>query len=265
MTRGAPLIAARDLAFSYGKGGRDVLHGISLEIDSGTMTAVLGPNGSGKTTLLNLLLGWLQPRQGRIEFGGKPHRSFSRRDLSRKVGLVPQDEHTTFDLTVSEYVLLGRAPYLDFLEMPKTGDRELAFQAVETAGLVTLRERPVSALSSGERQLATLARALAQEPEILLLDEPLSHLDIGNTRRILQILDVLKKRGKTIIFTTHDPNIVAATADSVVLLREGRLLASGPVSSVLNADNLSVTYGVPVEVIRFDGRVIVVAPAKNED
>ncbi len=263
MSRHEPLIAARDLTFAYRRGGPDVLRGISLEIESGTITAVLGPNGSGKTTLLNLLLGWLQPQKGQIELGGRPHHSYSRRALSRTVGLVPQDEHATFDLTVSEYVLLGRAPYLDFLEMPKSGDRELALQALKTTGLEALRERSVSSLSSGERQLATLARALAQEPQILLLDEPMSHLDIGNTRRILHILEAMKERGQTIVFTTHDPNIVASVADSAILLKEGRLLASGPAAAVLDAHNLSATYGVPVEVIRINGRLIVLTAAKE--
>lgn len=265
MSKPAPLIVARDLTFSYRTGGALVLHGVSLEIESGTITAVLGPNGSGKTTLLNILLGWLSPQEGVIELGGKPHRSFSRRDLSRKVGLVPQDEHAIFDLTVSEYVLLGRAPYLDFLEMPKEGDRQLALRAVEKAGLTALRERSVSSLSSGERQLATLGRALAQEPQILLLDEPMSHLDIGNTRRILRILEAMKEKGQTIILTTHDPNIAASVADSVILLKEGRLLASGPAAKVLDARNLSATYGVPVEVVRINGRLVILTPTKRSE
>ena len=263
MSGSDPLIVLRNLTFAYRQGGNEVLRELSLEISEGTITAILGPNGSGKTTLLNLLLGWLVPQKGSIELAGKPHRGYSRRAMSRLVGLVPQDEHATFDLTVIEYVLLGRAPYLEFLEMPQKSDRELALQALERAGLTALRERAISSLSSGERQLATVARALAQEPQILLLDEPLSHLDLGNTRRILQILAASKKRHKTVIFTTHDPNIAASVADSVILLKEGKLLASGPAANVLNPENLSLTYGVDVEVIRIDGRLIIVPPAKD--
>ncbi len=263
MSPPTPLIVLENLTFAYRQGGNEVLQGISLEIREGTITAILGPNGSGKTTLLNLLLGWLTPRAGSIRVAGKPHRSYSRRAMSRIVGLVPQDEHATFDLTVTEYVLLGRAPYLEFLEMPRKNDRELASRALEAAGLTALRERPISSLSSGERQLATVARALAQEPRILLLDEPLSHLDLGNTRRILQILASSKKRGETIILTTHDPNIAASVADSVILLKEGRLLAFGPASSVLSPENLSLTYGVEVEVINVNGRLIIIPPARD--
>jgi iron complex transport system ATP-binding protein len=263
MSRSESLVVIRSLTFAYRQGGNEVLHGISLEIQEGTITAILGPNGSGKTTLLNLLLGWLVPQKGSIELAGKPHRSYSRRAVSRLVGLVPQDEHATFDLTVIEYVLLGRAPYLEFLEMPQKSDRELAFRALEAAGLTSLRDRPISSLSSGERQLATVARALAQEPRIMLLDEPLSHLDLGNTRRILQILASLKKRGETIIFTTHDPNIAASVADGVILLKEGRLLASGPAIDVLKPENLNLTYGVEVEVIKVNGRLIIVPPVKD--
>lgn len=262
MSHSASFIVLRDLTFSYRQGGQEVLRGISLEIPKGTITAILGPNGSGKTTLLNLLLGWLTPRRGSIELAGKPQRGYSRRAMSRLVGLVPQDEHATFDLTVFEYVLLGRAPYLEFLEMPRKSDRELTSRALGSAGLTALRERPVSSLSSGERQLATVARALAQEPQVLLLDEPLSHLDLGNTLRILRIIASLKKGGTTLIFTTHDPNVAASAADLVILLKEGSLIASGPATSVLNPENLSLTYGVEVEVIKVNSRLIIVTPEK---
>jgi iron complex transport system ATP-binding protein len=133
----------------------------------------------------------------------------------------------TFELDVLEYVLLGRAPYLDFLETPGDEDRRLAALALEAVGLSALADRSIAALSGGERQLVILARALAQEPAILLLDEPMSHLDIANTRRILEVLADMKKNGKTILFTTHDPNLAAA-ADIAVLLKGGRVLADGP-------------------------------------
>jgi len=260
MSGAASILSVKNVSFFYGRGLPNVLNAISLDIAPGTITALLGPNGSGKTTLMNLILGWLSPISGSIEVAGKPLDAHSRRELSSRIGLVPQDEHVTFELSAVEYVLLGRAPYLDFLETPGEEDRRLAVRALEDFGLAALRDRSVSALSGGERQLVILARALVQDPWILLLDEPMSHLDIGNTRRILEVMAGLKKNGKTIIFTTHDPNIAAA-ADDVVLLRAGRLLAFGPTALTLNAENLSATYGVKVDVVILDGRPVILTCA----
>ncbi len=229
-----------------------------MDIPARSITAILGPNGSGKTTLLHLLLGLLLPTHGNILLAGRPHGQYSRRDLSQVVGLVPQDEPVTFDLSVLEFVLLGRAPYLNLLERPEERDRQVALRALATIGLTALQHRPVPSLSGGERQLATIARALAQEPLILLSDEPTSHLDLGNTQRILHILRLLGNDGKTIVFTTHDPNLAAAIADYVVLLREGRILATGSTADVLTSEYLSATYGIAVEVIQWRGRPLVV-------
>jgi iron complex transport system ATP-binding protein len=208
--------------------------------------------------LLNLVLGLLMPMAGTILLDGMPQCAQPRRPLSHLLGLVPQEELVAFDLSVLEYVLLGRAPYLNLLELPKERDRQIALAALETVGLSALSQRPVPSLSSGERQLAMLARALAQQPRILLLDEPTSHLDLANARRILQVLRGLVADGKTVLFTTHDPNAAGAVADYVVLLREGRLLAAGPTPAVLTSEHLSATYGVPIEVVMWQGRPLVV-------
>jgi iron complex transport system ATP-binding protein len=260
MSAGDVLLSIKEISFSYGSGQTPALSSVSLDIAAGTVTALLGPNGSGKTTLLNLILGWLSPAKGRVEVAGKPLSSHSRRELSRTIGLVPQDEHVTFELDVLEYVLLGRAPYLDFLETPGDEDRRLAALALDAVGLGALADRSIAALSGGERQLVILARALAQEPVLLLLDEPMSHLDIANTRRILQVLAEIKKNGKAVLFTTHDPNLASA-ADATVLLKSGRILAAGPSASTLNEDNLALTYGVGVKVVMLDGRPVILTRA----
>jgi iron complex transport system ATP-binding protein len=253
---GAPSAISLDgLFFSYGPALPDALRNVSLEIPAQAVTAILGPNGSGKTTLLHLLLGLLAPRSGRVMLGDRPHDAYTRRELSRLVGLVPQSEHVPFDLSVIEYVLLGRAPYLGLLELPQERDRHIALQALEAAGVAALSERTVPSLSGGERQLTTVARALAQEPRILLLDEPTSHLDLKNTRRVLRVLRALCDDGRTVVFTTHDPNAAASLADHVVLLKEGRVLAAGPTEQVFNSRYLTETYDVEVEVIRANGRL----------
>lgn len=257
MSAGSIAMALQGVSFRYGSSAPLVLDHVGVEFPEGATTALLGPNGSGKSTLLHLLLGLLRPEAGRIALFGQSHDRYTRREMSRIVGMVPQDEHVVFELSVLEYALLGRAPYLDLLEMPHESDRQVAREALATVGIEALQERPVPSLSGGERQLATVARALTQEPQVLLLDEPTSHLDLANARRILRVLHSLKENGKTIILTTHDPNAAASVADHVVLLREGKVLAAGPPREVMTSAHLSTTYGVEVEVLPVRGSMLV--------
>jgi iron complex transport system ATP-binding protein len=248
-----------DVTFRYGSDGpaTPVLRNVSLRVRTGAITALLGPNGSGKTTLLHLLLGILKPSSGTMTIAGTPLPSRGRRELSQMIGLVPQDDGVVFDLSVFEYVLLGRAPYLGLLELPGEADRVATARVIERTGIADLSHRPVPSLSGGERQLATVARALAQQPKILLLDEPTSHLDIAHTRQVLALLRGLRGAGTTVVFTTHDPNSASAIADDVVMIRGGQVLASGPVRTVMTSENLSATYGVAVEVAEANGRQVV--------
>lgn len=254
---GRGILSASGLSFSYDGSARAALHDLWLEIPASMITAILGPNGSGKTTLLRLLLGYLRPNQGTIRLAGQPQSSYSRRERSQFLGLVPQDEHIPFDFSVLEYVLLGRAPYLGPLEMPGQADHRVALEALHTTGLVHLQDRPLPNLSGGERQLASLARVLAQQPHVFLMDEPTAHLDLSNQGRLLEIMRALVARGHTLVLTTHDPNLAAAVADFAVLMRHGQVLDAGPTDSVLATDKLSATYGVPVQVFRVDGRRVI--------
>lgn len=254
---GEATLSVSGLSYSYNGAKRAVLRDLSLEIPAGAVTAILGPNGSGKTTFLRLLLGVLRPQQGAIRLAGRPQGSYSRRELSQLVGLVPQDEHIPFDFSILEYVLLGRAPYLGPLAMPGEADQAVAQAALQTAGLIDLQHRPLPNLSGGERQLAVVARALAQQPRILLMDEPTAHLDLGNKSRLLGIMRELVAGGVTLVLTTHDPNAAAAVASYVVLMREGQILDVGPVDAMLTSDKLSATYGVPVEVHSIEGKRVV--------
>jgi iron complex transport system ATP-binding protein len=254
------ILAASGLSFRYNGSGRDVLRDLSLEVPNGAVTAILGPNGSGKTTLLRLLLGVLRPQQGAIRVAGRPQEGYSRRELSQLVGLVPQDEHIPFDFSILEYVLLGRAPYLHPLATPGEADTRLALEALRAAGLEGMQARPLPNLSGGERQLVVLARALAQQPRILLMDEPAAHLDLGNQGRLLDIISELAAAGTTVVLTTHDANLASAIADHVVLMAGGRIVEAGPAGAVISAGTLSATYGVPVEVGMLDGRRVVLLP-----
>lgn len=252
-------IDVRRVSFRYRPMDPLALDDVSAQVRAGTITTILGANGSGKSTLLHVLLGLLTPERGEIALFGRPLAVHTRRETSQLLGLVPQSEQVTFDLSVFEYALLGRAPYLDLLARPGARDRERAQSALEAAGIAALARRAVPALSGGERQLATVARALAQEPRILLLDEPTSHLDLANVRRVLDVLRSLRSAGRTIIMTTHDPNAAATLANDVLLMRQGRIVASGATDAVMTSERLSATYGVPVEVIRVHGRPLVLS------
>jgi len=173
------------------------------------------------------------------------------------MAMVPQNEYVPFDFSVLEYVLMGRSPHIAMLGMPGKADYEVAAQSLEMLGLQHLAERPVPELSGGERQLATLARALAQRAPLLLLDEPAAHLDLGNTARLLDLIEVLADQGTTVVFTSHDPNAAATVARNVVLMKEGRVLDSGPLESVFTSGSLTATYGIPVKVVTVEGRQVV--------
>ena len=254
---GNGIITVSELSYSYNGSEQAVLQDLTLRIPAGTITAILGPNGSGKTTLLRLLLGILRPKKGSIYLAGRPQNSYSRRELSQFLGLVPQDEHIPFDFTIFEYVLMGRAPYLRPLAMPGVADQEIAQEALRMAGLEHLQDRPLPDLSGGERQLAVLARALAQRPRILLLDEPAAHLDLSNKGRLLGILRDMATEGVSLVLTTHDPNAAALVASHVVLMREGRVMDAGSTTSMLTSEKLSNTYDIPVEVVQVEDRPVV--------
>lgn len=253
----AAILSVKDLTFTYSGSSSAAVKGVSFNIEPGTVTAILGPNGAGKTTLLHLLLGIQLPLSGSILLDEQPLRSYSRRNLSRLLGLVPQSEYVPFEYSVIEYVTLGRAPYLGPLELPGEADVDIARGALESASISHLENRPIPALSGGELQLVLLARALCQQPRILLLDEPTSHLDLSNRNITLRILDQLRASGTTIIFSTHDPEAAALIADDLVLMRSGQVLDTGDLDSIFTSEKLSRTYGTPVEVIRVEDLRIV--------
>lgn len=253
----SPIISLDRLRFSYDDAPADVLNDLSLDIPAGAITAILGPNGAGKTTLLHLILGLLKPHSGQVQIEGRPQASYNRAELSQRIGLVLQAEHTPFNFSVFEYVLLGRTPYLGMLNLPSEQDYQLARQSLDALALGPLTHRPITELSGGERQMVMLARAIAQQTPILLLDEPTAHLDLSNKGRFLQMLRTLAGQGVTIIFTTHEPEVAVAVANYLVLMRTGRVLDSGPLAHLLTAEKLSATYGVPIRVAQVEGRPVV--------
>ncbi len=252
------IISLQGIHFQYDPLDPVVLVDLSLNIPSEKVTAILGPNGTGKTTLLHILLGLLKPSQGTTLVAGKSHQDYSKGELSRTIGLVPQFESIPFNFSVYEYVLLGRSPYLNPFQMPGEEDHDIVYQALDAAGILQLAEKPVMEISGGERQLAHIARVFAQQTPILLLDEPTAHLDLQNQNRILSLLKKMTASGSTAVMTTHDPNAAIFAAEYFVLMNRGQISAQGTVDEVITAENLSSIYQIPIRVEKKNGYTMVV-------
>ncbi len=257
------ILEASRIDYRYRPHAPLVLNELDMKVEAGSVTAILGPNGAGKSTLLDLCLGWKSPASGSISIKGEPVSRFSRRQMGRLMSLVPQNERVRFDYTVLEYLLLGRAPYLGQLEMPESRDVDIARKALQQVGLTDLQYRAASRLSGGEHQLMMIARALVQEPEILLLDEPTSQLDPGNRHRVVRLLSGLNRNGMTILFTAHDPNLAAEIATHMLLLQKGSIMKGGLKEEVLTGPELSRLYGVKMEVVCIPGKTIVYNAEEN--
>jgi iron complex transport system ATP-binding protein len=239
-------------------GDRPVVDAVDLEIAEGEWLGLIGPNGAGKTTLLRAIAR-LVPFSGRIALDGRETRELHRTELSRLVALVPQDPSTPPWMTVAEYVLLGRTPHLGRLAKEGARDREVAARALKRLDLLGYRDRLLGTLSGGERQRVVVARALAQEARIVLLDEPTAALDIGHQQQALELLDVLRSEsGLTLVAAMHDLTLAAQYADRMVLLDAGRVVADGPPRDVLTEALIGAHYEAAIHVVDVDGRIAVV-------
>jgi iron complex transport system ATP-binding protein len=237
----------RQVYFSYLDGL--VLHNINLSVKPGEMVGLLGPNGSGKTTLIKLASGVLKPVQGEIRLDGSNLSQLSRRFIARHIAVVPQQFHIPFAFTASEIVMLGRTPFLRPLAEENETDRRLVDNALELVGIKELAGRRFDELSGGERQKVILAMALAQQPKLLLLDEPTVHLDIAHQVEILELVRSLNMgQGLTVIAAMHDLNLAALYFDRLILLKEGRVWADGAPSEVLTEAKISEVFSASVRV-----------------
>ena len=238
-------LAGCGLAIGYPD--RTVGAGLDVELATGEVLALLGPNGGGKTTLLKTLLGLLAPKAGEVRLDGHALSGRSMRERARLIAYVPQTHVATFAFPVESVVLMGRTAHGNLFSRPSAHDRAVAMAALERFGIAPLKDRPYTQISGGERQLVLLARALAQEPQFVVLDEPTASLDFGNQGKVMSEIRSLAASGHGVLFTTHDPNHALRAADRAYLLREGRRLAEGPVASVLNREQLEALYRAPVE------------------
>ncbi|MEN3009371.1 MAG: ABC transporter ATP-binding protein [Candidatus Bipolaricaulaceae bacterium] len=241
-------LEARGLTYAYVP-GKPVLQGVSLAVAPGNFVFLLGANGSGKTTLLECLGGLRFPQRGVVFLDGRPLAQLAPRERAKRIAYVPQFAEAVFAFTVEELVLFGRAPHIGPLGRPGPRDREKARQALALVGLEGLAERAVTTLSGGEKRLALIARALAQEAPYLLLDEPDAHLDPAHQHRVLAVVRALAREGLGVLATTHNPNAALVYGGRVVLLRAGRTLGAGAPAAVLRPELLEAAYGIPFRAV----------------
>ncbi|QNN46279.1 ABC transporter ATP-binding protein [Thermomonas brevis] len=244
------ILHAEQLVYRHAPGAPPVLDDVSLALDAGEILCLLGPNGTGKTTLLRCLIGSLQPESGSIRIDGERDVPARRRALT--LAYVPQ-AGVGGSLSLLDVALMGRTPHLRPLAMPGARDRRLALEALERVGIAHLAQRPFDRVSGGERQLALIARALAQQPRLFLMDEPTASLDLGNQARVLSTLRALADDGLALLVTSHQPDHALLLDARVAALRDGRIHTAGHATEVLQAHTLSALYDTPIDVLARNG------------
>jgi iron complex transport system ATP-binding protein len=257
------MLEVRSLFFSYGHG--NVLENVSFSLKRGEVMCILGPNGSGKSTLLKCIAGILKPAAGSVRIMGRDTASLGAGDIARCIGYVPQQNEVVFPFTVLDFVTMGRAPHLSMFASPGAKDIEIARESLEMVGLSALSERPLASLSGGQSQMVLIARALVQQPSLLLLDEPTSHLDFGNQILVLETVQRLASLGMSIVMNTHMPDHAFLVGSRALALTGGKLVAVGEVETVVTSKMMSSVYGVNVAVRKIeDMERKVCLPLRNE-
>ena len=246
------MLQLRDIHFTYpGRAPRETISGVTLEVRAGEVVALLGPNGSGKSTLLSIAIGALKPDQGEVLFDGQPVAGFSRREIAQRMALVAEQGAIRFPMTALEYVLTGRFAYTTALGFDSPRDVEIARQSLADADAAHFAHRRFNQLSSGERQRVALARSLAQQPRLLLLDEPTANADIAHQLSLLDLVhNLTRERNHGALIVTHEINLAAEFADRMALIKDGRLVACGEARIVMTDESLSGLFETPLFVDR---------------
>jgi iron complex transport system ATP-binding protein len=241
-----PVFSARNISFAYGS--VEVLHSVTADVQQGEMVGIIGPNGAGKTTLLRLLSGYLIPGNGTVELFGKDLRTYEKRILAQRMATLPQAIATIFPYTTEEFILMGRYPHFDKRLGYGRMETEVVGEVMERMGISQLSGRIVNTLSEGERQKVYLAQCIAQNPRVLLLDEPVSHLDIRHQMQTLELLSALNEKGLTILMILHDLNLASEFCSRILLLSQGRVFADGTPEATLTYQQIEEAYGTVVVV-----------------
>jgi iron complex transport system ATP-binding protein len=254
-------VEVENLSFSYGVAV--LLQNVNVSFPEGKFTVILGKNGSGKSTLLKLIAGILTPQKGKIRIMGKDLGTIGMAERAKLVGYLSQFHQPVFPFTVEEVVLTGRASYI--FSMPKPGDRARSLEAIRRVGIEDLRGRPYNELSGGERQMVMIARVLAQEPRIILLDEPISHLDLANQIRFMALAKGLSKAGMTVLAVLHDPNIAFRYGDDFLFAGNGSIRRAEDGKLPWDPSLLTGVYGIPLQVTEAEGNRFVIPLAEKEN
>jgi len=242
-------LEVRNATFAYRGGGDEIFRGIGFSVGEGDLLSVLGPNGCGKTTLIKCLCGILRPKEGEILLNGRAVHSLTRAEIARNIGYIAQEHDQVFPYSVLEVALMGRAPHLGWFSLPSDKDIRIAEEALRMMDISHLRDRPYTEISGGERQLTLIAAVLAQQPKMLVLDEPTSHLDLKNQIFILGTMRKFAKEGLSVVMTTHLPNHALHYSSRVVLMSKGGVITVGSAEEVITEKNLSKTYGVDIKIL----------------
>jgi len=252
------VLKVENLSFNYFRGPL-IFSGVGFELNAGRILTILGANGAGKSTLLNCIVGLLRQKTGNIYLGGRSAAEMSLREIATLIGYVPQVHYPAYAYPVREYVVMGRTPYIGTFSTPKAADYEIAEKALARLNMSHILEKPYTEISGGERQLAVIARAIAQEPRIIMLDEPTAHLDFGNQMRTVKLIRSLAEEGYAVIFTTHVPDHPLFLGGDVAMFtegKEGKTVVVGDADSILTEETLSALYNVHVKTVRVNGRRI---------
>jgi len=260
-------LEAKGIHFSYNK--TKIIENVSMSLNHGEFLGIIGPNGAGKSTMLRLLCGILKPENGDIFLSGINLLNQPQKKIAQRIAFVPQETHFVLDFTVGEIVGMGRYPYQRPFQREDPKDHAAIEYALEAANVELLRRRLVNTLSSGERQRVVIARALAQDPRILLLDEPTSHLDLHHQYVIMGLLKKLNSEGISIAVVHHDLNLASLYCERLILMHEGRIFAEGKPNDLLNQKTLGAVYGTAVRIVRHPEKdvpqIFLHAEASHED
>lgn len=260
------IVNVEDLHFSYGK--IQALKGVNFKIEDYKMVGILGSNGSGKTTLLKNLSGYLKPSKGNVSIAGKSIYSMKSKDKAMLIGYVPQDVYSDFEFTSYDVVMMGRTPYLRRFQRESKKDISIVKEAMILTNTWDLKDRYINELSGGQRQRVYIARALAQEPKILLLDEPISHLDVKYQIEVLSILKQLTTKDILVFAVLHDINLSSQFCDFILLMKDGEIISMGTPNEVLTAENIKMAFSVDADIIRnpiTDTPLIVLSKKQGDD
>ena len=237
--------------FSY-NGTHKIFKDINFSLEKGDALCILGPNGAGKSTLIKCMNGLLKLNNGNILLEGQNIYSKNKKDLAKVIGYIPQYHSTTFAFTVLDVVLMGRAPHLNLTSSPGNKDLKIAEESLKSLEILDLKDKAYTEISGGERQMVLIARVLAQQPKILLLDEPTSHLDFGNQIRTLEVINKLSRNGLSVIMTSHFPDHAFLSSNQVAIMNHGTIMEIGKPESVITEKNMRSAYGVDVKILDVD-------------